>query len=342
MECLALAQAFETYWAYYLQSGGQLFGKECREAASAFSDSLEELAGHDGRVKDPVVLTIGEKTNVEDIVHRLKKWAKTDSQYPYDRAFESRFMLFALFAGLKRFLIKELGLQRFPTMAMTSVEVEHSERFLRWKGHLPNMGSLEDLDGLIRSASKSPTIAVVGDIRRSQDLMTYTADPEDFSNRMIQFIERTRALIEKHVGFFDKFTGDGFICYFNEAICKAGGKGHIECFLSFVREEMEFCESHFQQWSRTIRKLPTTTVGLAIGADTGQVSFHDMQHHLVAVGQPIVWASRMASLGTANEVIVNNLLFTVLENRPTILFEDRGGETKAGESFLARSMKFTP
>ena len=44
IECLVLAQAFETLWAYYIQSGGQLYPSECRSAALLFIEAYEELS----------------------------------------------------------------------------------------------------------------------------------------------------------------------------------------------------------------------------------------------------------------------------------------------------------
>lgn len=172
--------------------------------------------------------------------------------------------------------------------------------------------------------------------------MTYAQDPKAFSERMVQFITTTRELIEKHAGFFDKFTGDGFIVYFNEAVCNAANLEYMDCFVNFIRDEFHFATPLFDEWSRSIRKRPATEIGLAIGSDIGRVSFEDVHDHLVAVGDSIVWASRMASIANSNEVIVNNLLFAALDGRTDIKFQSREGKTKAGESFLAQSLLFNP
>lgn len=222
----------------------------------------------------------------------------------------------------------------------STIAQEHSARVIRWKGHLPRQALLHDPDKVFGQASVTSTIAVVGDIRRSQDLMTYAQDPRNFSERMVQFITTTRELIEKRAGFFDKFTGDGFLVYFNEAVCKAADLNYIDCFLNFLREEANFAAPVFQDWSRSIRKRPPTEIGLAIGADIGKVSFEDIHNHLVAVGDAIVWASRMASIASSNEIIVNNLLYTLLDNREDLTFKERIGQTKAGESFLAQALLF--
>jgi class 3 adenylate cyclase len=226
-------------------------------------------------------------------------------------------------------------------MTLQSVERDYTAGFVRWRGQIP-WKALEDASHepstLLEQASSSPSIAVVGDIRKSQDLMTYAADADSFSEHIVSFIEKTRALIDEHCGIFDKFTGDGFLAYFNEDVCRSAGVNFIDSFIGFVREEGEFAASLFDEWGRTVRKLPPSPVGLAMGADVGVVQFRDLRDHLVAVGDTIVWASRMSSVGRAGEVIVNNRLFNALRDRPGCSFEDRTGETKAGETFLSRAL----
>jgi hypothetical protein len=53
VECLTLAQTFETCWAYYIQSDGQLLAAECRDAVRLFLQAQDALAEQDARVADP-------------------------------------------------------------------------------------------------------------------------------------------------------------------------------------------------------------------------------------------------------------------------------------------------
>lgn len=335
INCVVQAQAFETFWAYYSQSGGQLYAKECRDVAANLVSSIELLLQNDSPVIDKIRRGLGEDTEVNDIIHRLKKWSESDESHPYEEMFKSRFMMFGLLAELKSLAYDELGISNAPPIVLTSQEFEHSERVVRWRGHMPRAILRKNPDEVFWKASVTPTIVVVGDIRRSQDLMTYAQEPTSFSERMVEFITKTRAVIEKHAGFFDKFTGDGFIVYFNEAVCRAAGKDFKECFIKFLEDELKFSAPLFNEWAKSIRKRPSTKVGLAIGADIGTVNFQDLNNHLVAVGDAIVWASRMASIGSGDEIIVNNLLFSALEGTSDISFAERTGQTKAGESFLA-------
>jgi class 3 adenylate cyclase len=340
IECLVLAQTFEMLWAYYTQSGRQLYPDECRSAALQFIEAYEELSQIDDRVLDANSLKLGKNTDIADIIWHLKKWGEGRTAYPYVDANMSKRMLHAFFTGLKGLMLRDLGVSRWPTMIYSSAEHDHSARIVRWRGHLPRAALLNDPDLILSAASDSTTIALVGDIRRSQDLMTYAQEPTDFSRRMVQFITTTRKLIEKHGGLFDKFTGDGFIVYFNSAVCSAARLNHIDSFLGFLKDELDFAIPLFNEWSRSIRKRPAANIGLAMGADVGRVNFEDIHDHLVAVGDTIVWAARMASVALSNEVLVNNLLHAALEGRKGLTFQEREGQTKAGETFFAQSLSF--
>ena len=215
---------------------------------------------------------------------------------------------------------------------------------VRWKGHFPQLLLPWNVDELLKSASITETIVVVADIRKSQDLMTYGKNADSYSRHIVQFIETSRQLIDESMGIFDKFTGDGFIVYFNDAICGSRKCDFVQCFLKFIHNETDFAAVFFPEWTKTIRKLPPSPVGLAVGADVGRIDFRDLNNHLIAVGDAIVWASRMASGAQAGQILVNNVLFNMLEGRSQnmgIIFNEFTGHTKSGESFLAKELTFS-
>jgi len=336
LNTLVQAQAFETAWAYYSHSGERLYGDECRRAARRFIESLRFLGPCDPRVLAPIELIAGQAVDVPSLLDDLDRWARSSHGRLPER---HRTLFLVLVRGVKNLLARELGVDE-PVSIGGPEDLSFSARVLRWKAHLPSMLLERDLDDLVRQASESDSIVVVGDIRRSQDLMTYAATSDDFSCRMVAFIDGTRNLVDRNAGFFDKFTGDGFLVYFNEALCRAAGYSHVDRFLSFVKGEMAFARDLFSEWTALIRKRPRGPIGLAIGADVGQVGFHDVQDNLVAVGDAIVWAERMASAAEAGEVVVNNLLQGLLmEDARPLSFLPREAETKAGESFLAQVLQ---
>jgi len=339
LNCLVHAQAFETAWAYFSQSGGRLYSAECRRAARRFIESLRTLGPADPRVLAPMELVADHPVEVGALLKEVEAWARGAESAFLEEKLRTPF--FVLIQGVKGLLVRELGID-IPISIGGGADASFSARVLRWKAHLPSiLLDQGDLDGRIAEASRSESIVVVGDIRRSQDLMTYAASPDDFSRRMVVFIQKTRDLIDANAGFFDKFTGDGFIVYFNEALCRAAGRSHIDRFLRFVKAEAAFAQELFSDWAGLIRKRPTGPIGLAMGADIGKVAFHDVQDHLVAVGDAIVWAARMAEAANAGEVLVNNLLQSKLTAVYTriLTFAPREAQTKAGETFLAQVLQ---
>jgi class 3 adenylate cyclase len=280
----------------------------------------------------------GLHTDVDDIVEKLRCWAHGTEPYPYPEAYKGRLILWSFLAGLKAIIIRDLGIQRWPVMSLNGGEALLSANYIQWRGHLPRVVLWKNPDSLVNEACTTPTIALVSDIRRSQDLMKYAISPADFSNRMVQFITATRYCVERYGGVFDKFTGDGFIVYFNETICKAAGASYRESFISFLSESSDFSQDHFREWTRNVKKLPAEPIGLALGADLGTVVFQNLNNHLVAVGDPIVWATRLTASANANEILVNNLLYEALLKTGTLIFEDRPAIMKTGESFLAKAL----
>ena len=168
----------------------------------------------------------------------------------------------------------------------------------------------------------------MGDIRKSQDLMTYADSPTDFARNIKEFLDGTRDLIGSHYGLFDKFTGDGFLAYFDQGFCAAKGQDFIACFARFIQEEHDFAAGLFARWEQQARKLPAKQVGLAIGADIGRVAYTMEAGHFVVVGDAIVWAARMASEAKAGELVVNNLLYQQLRTLPGLAFDMRVAHTK--------------
>lgn len=343
LQCLIQIYNFETLWAYYTQSNGVLYEKECRKIALQIIETFTTLLSKDPDLTDFLKDKVCHIDDVEckyEAIKGLKEFGEGTLEYPYKTIFGSKFMLFMFFTTLKKYLLNKLKVKKMPIMTITSQEEDYSARVIRWRPHMPRIALLHNPDSLLKQASNTSTIAVVGDIRRSQELMLYAHDSKDFTERMVNFINITRTLIAKHAGFFDKFTGDGFIVYFNEAICRDSDLNYKECFLTFIKEEINFAIPFFKDWESSIRKRPISRIGIAIGADIGKINFADITDHLIAVGDAIVWASRMASVAEANEIMVNNLLFNYLNGDDNLLFERRQCKSKYDELFIAQKLMF--
>jgi class 3 adenylate cyclase len=149
-----------------------------------------------------------------------------------------------------------------------------------------------------------------------------------------------RKIIKDNYGVFDKFTGDGFLCYFNSHLCEQLGKDYYEQLIKACKEIMDFSNSFFSDWVKNIRKLPPNSSGLTIGIDSGVVKFRDLDNHLFAIGESIVWANRMSSAGEKEEIVLNNIPYhKINDSQQDIEFESIQNVTKGGESFTAYKMK---
>jgi len=340
---LALIQSFETMWAYYSQSDGELYDSECRGIVSSLIGAMEEMAKSEKSLSDQIEKTTVNKVKYSEIIEKLSGWANNADVAPFDSLGQSRRLLFGFFSGLKLFLHVQLQIPFTPTITMSATEIEHGERAMRWKGYLPGKllkSTMEDPDKLVRGAGDARTIVVVGDIRRSQQLLAYTKNPDSFSMFMGRFIHISRQIIEKHYGFFDKFTGDGFIAYFNENICSELGGDFIECFLDFINQELSYVNRLFLDWSKSLSEQLDEPVGLAIGADIGTVDFRDVDNHLISIGDAVVWANRMASAGDVGDIIAHKPLGDILGSNPNIALTPRNGKTKNGMPYHASKMTF--
>jgi len=331
LKSLTSAGNFGMWWMYYQQFDGQFLEPESRRSALAFLEDFDTLVACDETIRAAFV-----NRPIGKMARRLREWAsdlerKNFSVYDLGRANVLLFLTLFRCEIESHFGSSSSG----PSQTLPPDMARRLENHLKWRGHFPLLKERADPQEVMERACRSPTITVVGDIRRSQDLMTYAIDERDFSKRMVEFISETRVALNKYSGFFDKFTGDGFIGHFNESICELSGTNYIDCFVGFVTEFTTFCNYHFREWVKFVRKLPNQSIGLAVGADLGRISFQSLDYHVVAVGEAIVWATRMAAAAEAEEILVNNMLYQSLRYRDELVFEGRSSSTKSGEGFLA-------
>jgi CheY-like chemotaxis protein/class 3 adenylate cyclase len=331
---LAAASKFGMWWTYYQQFDCQCVEPECRKSALDFLHVFDQFVARDSRMR--VILA---NRSVEKTAELLRAWANDSPSSPPPDGSLSLTKVLLFLTVYRTYVESQLNSSSSNTDQIVHPDVgRRLESYLKWRGHFPRFETKANLQDVMEQACHSNTIVVVGDIRRSQDLMTYAVAQQDFTRRMVEFISQTRLMLDKHGGFFDKYTGDGFIGYFNETICELAGSNYVDSFINFIRELTAFCNSHFREWVKFLRKTPGQTAGLAIGADLGRVSFQSLNYHVIAVGESIVWASRMASAARAEEALVNNLLHQLLCPRDDLNFESRESNTKSGESFKAWQM----
>ena len=345
LDTLILAQSFGEFWAYYSQSNGVLYEEACRKTGTALSQAITALFHEEQGSLEAVQRVINAHSDlgdIEKIVTTLHVWSVGTERWPYEGQRETRWTLGPFLMGLKIVCLQKTGGAARPYLTLYAGELDYSTEVLRWKGHLPpKVLDSKNIEAQIIQANQTPSIVVVGDIRRSQDLMTYALSGDSFGRRLVEFVEGTRKIVEENGGIFDKFTGDGFVAYFNQAVSQTQELDYLDSFLCFVEQQSHFSKALFADWVEEIRKMPPG-IGLAMGADIGTISLQHRAGHLIAVGDTLVWATRMASEARADETVINNALYHAVKNKPQITFTERASQTKTGEAFLARTLHPRP
>jgi class 3 adenylate cyclase len=157
-------------------------------------------------------------------------------------------------------------------------------------------------------------IVLSADIRKSTFLMQESVSFRIFAQLMGRFIDRTATLIQESGGWFDKFTGDGFLAYWLKP--EEETTDYAEFFRVCQTLLSDFKETGMDDFRKNCRNFPAG-VGLSLGIDAGDAFMVTMAGDLTIVGPPVVGAVRMVnSAAEPWETICNVFLGDAL-------FEDR-------------------
>jgi class 3 adenylate cyclase len=153
---------------------------------------------------------------------------------------------------------------------------------------------------------------MAADIRESTMLMKEAVRFELFARTMDKFVSAVRRGIGAPGGWFDKFTGDGFLAYWivqsapeeeyqRRFVEAAGNLAHTayELIDLFHRRVLE----DFRQNSRNLSQ----GVGLSMGLDAGPGYLVQIAGELTLVGPPVVGAVRMVTAAARPQEIVANV-----------------------------------
>jgi class 3 adenylate cyclase len=142
---------------------------------------------------------------------------------------------------------------------------------------------------------------VVGDLRMSAIVLREAVKTSLYARFIIGFTEAVRSLANESGGWFDKFTGDGFVAYWVRPVGEDAG---IDDVPEFCRAVLPAAESLIANLRRNSRNFPVG-VGLSLGADSGPCELVLVGGALTLVGSPIVGATRMVAGAEANRTLVN-------------------------------------
>lgn len=327
VNALCLLQSFEKYWMANFLSGCTLY----RDVLVEEVNKLDEITK-----RIPIPDTCKEKDAFQNLQIGLRKYF-SDQDNKTILLIEDKEVIYRTLRDLailaEKALCEILGMEYIPNYASSISEYQQPQALWEWLGQVrPAMINLMD-GAFADSMSQSDTIAIVADIRRSQDLMTYSS-PDIYSSKIIEFTGAIKDIILTNNGIFDKFTGDGFIAYFNKCMCETIGADYYnQMWMACVRI-MEYANTFFDEWCKQLRKIPEEKIGLSIGIDSGKILFTILDHQVFAVGEPSVWATRMSSAGHSGEVVFNNIPYNhILNCHLGLNFQEEQSMTKTGEKF---------
>lgn len=170
----------------------------------------------------------------------------------------------------------------------------------------------ELLDAII-DASPIQMFLMAADIRESTILMKEAVRFERFAFVIDRFVSTVRRVIRDSGGWFDKFTGDGFLAYW---IVQAAE--HEQYHTNFVQTAGDIAHTAdllvdffhgpvLNDFRNNSRNLPAG-VGLAIGLDAGPGYLVQIAGELTVVGSPVVGAVRMVTAADLPREIIGQCL----------------------------------
>ena len=182
-------------------------------------------------------------------------------------------------------------------------------------GHTPLSGdqqiSLEELKFSLLHETPLNMIVLAADIRKSTFIMKEAVSFRCFARIISDFVSIASDVVRgKAGGWFDKFTGDGFLAYW---ICndEEEGKEIVNVF--------SVCQALFNHFEKVVmvdlrknsKNLPAG-VGLSFGIDSGPTQLVEVAGSLTVVGSPVVGAVRMVSAAQSTETLCNVCLGDML------------------------------
>jgi class 3 adenylate cyclase len=181
--------------------------------------------------------------------------------------------------------------------------------------------SPQELQRLVKSGDQVGLHVLVGDIRKSTFLMKESISSQRFAIITRDFMKAVKDAASKNDGWFDKFTGDGFIIYWIY-----GDETNQQ---KYVPEMLSFCDALLSIFPEVMDKYRANStnfpadIGFSIGIDSGLCNLVRIED-LNVIGPPVVGASRMVAEAEPFEVLFNVSLGTWLDKDKERLSRDYG------------------
>jgi class 3 adenylate cyclase len=166
----------------------------------------------------------------------------------------------------------------------------------------------------IMNRSPVHAIVLVADIRRSAGILKESIDIPHYASVLEDFVGEFRTVLSYHGGWFDKFTGDGFICYW---LVEDAFAERMDTVLDFSCSVMDnFRRYYYPAFVANMRNVPTG-IGLSIGVDAGPCYLLPIAGDLTIIGSPIVGSVRMNAACEPYQAMLNTFAGSrLMENVP--------------------------
>ncbi len=176
---------------------------------------------------------------------------------------------------------------KIPVNKIEYLVKEHAPE--NWKTEL----SLDKLYSLLESGKEIEMIVLACDIRRSTFLMKEAVNFKGFAETIGQFVGEASVLLRGSRGWFDKFTGDGFLAYW--IIDERDMGSYISELFNTCHKIIDGFRKNGVKFFRKNSKNFPEGIGVSLGIDGGPASIVTIAGALTIVGSPVVGAVRMVS-----------------------------------------------
>jgi class 3 adenylate cyclase len=162
--------------------------------------------------------------------------------------------------------------------------------------HAPTGTTVPDwLLSAIAEGEPVQMVVLAADIRRSTFLMKEAANLPHFAQTLGNFVGASRRFIRERGGWWDKFTGDGFLAYWPFQEDDTAFEEAVDFVLRASSAILRTFETiAVDEFRRNSRNFPGG-IGLSFGVDAGPVHIVEVAGDLTIVGPTVVGAVRMVS-----------------------------------------------
>ena len=168
-------------------------------------------------------------------------------------------------------------------------------------------------------------LVVSADIRNSTIVMKEASGFRLFARTLNGYLSATRQFFQRHNGWWDKFTEDGFLCYwfYEDSPSVDQVRELTNTVLHVCRDALDLFADRAMADLRANSSNFPSGVGLSFGIDAGRGHVVNFAGDATIVGLPVVGAVRMVSAAKTWEVVTNVHLGEHIERHLDCCFEDQ-------------------